>query len=48
MGIVICPECGAKIIVDINKCKREFDLEKTVNDVMQEIASEQGEVECYA
>jgi len=47
MVVVICPKCGAKIIVDTRKYNQEFNLEKTVNDVMEEIALEQGEVGCY-
>ena len=43
MDTIKCPHCGEQIIMNLSK----FDLEKTVNDLMQEIAEEQGEVDCY-
>jgi len=48
MVTVKCPHCGQFVIVNLNKCMPEEELAQTVNDIMQGIAMEQGEVECYA
>ena len=45
MVTVKCPHCGEWII--INEYLSGEELAKTLNDAMQEIANEQGTVECY-
>ena len=43
----ICPKCGESIIINLKKEEKLKSYEELLNEVMTEIALEQGKVESY-